>query len=499
MMFLPVFLIVCSFALSLTLTPVLREMARRIGWLDEPDSKRKLHTVPVPRIGGIPIYIAYAVSLLLLVSTPLHEFNSAPGALQLVWRIFPAATIIFLTGLVDDIIGLKPRQKIACELAAAAVACWAGVRIGNIAGHTIGHWWAVPITIVWLLACTNAFNLIDGTDGVASGVGLFATLTMFVAALLRGDFGLVLASAPLAGALLGFLRYNFNPASVFLGDAGSLWIGFVLGCYGVMWSQKSVTMLGMTAPLMALAIPLLDTSLAIVRRFLRRRPIFGADRGHIHHRLLDRGLTPRRVALLLYGASGLAACFAVLQTVVRQEFGGVILVLFCAAAWSGVQCLGYHELGIAARLLRLTALRAQVDEQIRLRSFEESLAAAETVDGCWLSVRDAARELGFSSVTLKFGGACYEERLEKCERGAWLLRIPLSDSAFIDLTRKFRSEENPLTIASFADSLHRILEKKTCNMGNDAAFQPAPATEANAPGAVLSPQPELQWTASEVR
>jgi UDP-GlcNAc:undecaprenyl-phosphate GlcNAc-1-phosphate transferase len=126
--------------------------------------------------------------------------------------------------------------------------------------------------------------------------------------------------APLAGALLGFLRYNFNPASIFLGDCGSLTIGFLLGCYGIIWSQKSATMLGMTAPLMALAIPLLDTGLAIGRRFLRHQPIFGADRNHIHHQLLDRGLSPRRVALILYGVGGIAAVFSLMQSMYHNRF-----------------------------------------------------------------------------------------------------------------------------------------------------------------------------------
>jgi UDP-GlcNAc:undecaprenyl-phosphate GlcNAc-1-phosphate transferase len=147
----------------------------------------------------------------------------------------------------------------------------------------------LPVTVLWLLACANAFNLIDGLDGLASGVGLFATLTTLCAALMHGDMELALATAPLAGALIGFLRYNFNPASIFLGDCGSLSIGFLLGCYAVMWSQKSATLLGMAAPAIVLAAPLVDTALSIARRFIQHKPIFGADRGHLHHRLLDRG------------------------------------------------------------------------------------------------------------------------------------------------------------------------------------------------------------------
>jgi len=140
------------------------------------------------------------------------------------------------------------------------------------------------------VACVNAFNLIDGLDGLAAGLGLFATLTTFAAALLQQNFELAIATVPLSGALLGFLRYNFSPATIFLGDCGSQTVGFLLGCYGVLWSQKATTLLGMTAPVMALSIPLLDTALSVARRLLGGRPIFRADRGHIHHRPWIAGL-----------------------------------------------------------------------------------------------------------------------------------------------------------------------------------------------------------------
>ena len=160
----------------------------------------------------------------------------------------------------------------------------------------ISPWLSLPLTLLWLVGCANAFNLIDGIDGLATGAGLFATVTILIGALLSNNVPLALATVPLAGALLGFLRYNFNPASIFLGDSGSLTIGFLLGCYGVLWSQKGATMLGMTAPLMALAVPLLDTGLAVARRFLRHQPIMSGDAAHIHHRLLARGLTPKDCA-----------------------------------------------------------------------------------------------------------------------------------------------------------------------------------------------------------
>src|SRR5712691_4022129 len=327
------FLAASSLLICLALTPLCRDIFTRAGLLDQPDQLRKTHARPVPRMGGVPIAIAYVGSFLLLLLSPFNAGSVLGQHLPLVWKLLPAAGLIFATGLIDDLYGLKSRQKLLGQVAAALSAYWGGVQALTLAGHPVDHWWCLPLTVLWLVGCSNAFNLIDGVDGLAAGLGLFATLTMAIAALLHGNLTLAIATAPLAGALLGFLRYNFNPASIFLGDSGSLLVGFLLGCYGVLWSQKSATLLGMTAPLMALSIPILDVCLSIGRRFLSQSPIFGADRGHIHHRLLDRGLSPRRVALLLYAVGGVGALFAVLQGMVPVGLSILVPALFCLSAW----------------------------------------------------------------------------------------------------------------------------------------------------------------------
>ena len=166
---------------------------------------------------------------------------------------------MFALGLLDDLVGLNAWQKLLGQVVARCLAYCGGVHVTGVAGYAAPGWSTPADHVLWLVACTNAFNLIDGMDGLAAGVGLFATFTTLAAALLQGNVALALATAPLVGALLAFLRYNFNPASIFLGDCGSLTIGFLLGCFGAIWSQKSATLLGMTAPLMALAVPLLDT------------------------------------------------------------------------------------------------------------------------------------------------------------------------------------------------------------------------------------------------
>ncbi len=340
-----------SFVLALLLTPLIRNLFRRWGLVDRPDGGRHLHAYPIPRIGGIPIVAAYLGAFALLLALPLAAGGILIKSLPLVSKILPAAALVFALGLVDDLRGLKPWQKFLWQGLAAGVAYWGGVHVTGVAGLTMSHWLSLPLTLLWLVGCSNAFNLIDGVDGLAAGAGLFTTVTILLGALLHNNVPLAMATVPLAGALLGFLRFNFNPASIFLGDSGSLTVGFLLGCFAVLWAEKSTTMLGMTAPLMALAVPLLDTAIAIARRFLRQQPISRADSMHIHHRLLARGFTPRRVALLLYAACGLAATMSLLASVSQNQFKGAIIVIFCAAAWIGVQHLGYVEFGVAGRMV----------------------------------------------------------------------------------------------------------------------------------------------------
>ena len=283
-------------------------------------------------------------------------------------------------------------------------------------------------------------------------------MTILLGALLVGNVPLAMATVPLAGALLGFLRYNFNPASIFLGDSGSLTVGFLLGCYGVLWSEKSTTVLGMTAPLMALAVPLLDTGVSITRRFLRKQPIFTGDAGHIHHRLLARGLTPRRVALLLYGACGVAATMSLVASVAQNQFKGAIIVLFCAAAWIGVQHLGYVEFGVAGRMVVGGAFRRHLNNELALRAFEEELKSAGTAEECWGAIREACREFGFTRAELRLNGHRFEETLlETNGNPTWGMEIPLAEEGHLLLTRCFGESQAPTVLVPFAEALHRNL------------------------------------------
>jgi len=454
-----IFLAFSSFALSLFLTPVVRNIFRRIGLVDKPDSGRKVHARPVPRVGGVAIALSYTLAFILLFIAKTKAGIIIMGALPAIVRVFPAAVLMFGTGLVDDLVGLKPWKKLAGQTCAAVVAYLGGIRVHAIGGHHLAHWWALPATIFWLVGCANALNLMDGMDGLATGIGLVASTTALLAAIMQHNVDLMLATVPLVGCLLAFLRYNFNPATVFLGDSGSLFIGFLLGCYGVLWSEKSATLLGMTAPLMALAIPLLDTTLAIARRFLRGQPIFLADRGHIHHRLLERGLTPRRAVLVLYGLCTLAAMFSL--SIASHFYQLPVVLAFCVVAWIGIQRLGYIEFDTAGRMLREGSFLGLLNSHISLRGVESSLLLADTPEDCWTVMKNNYKAFGFHQIHAQLAGHSYADARDPNNgSGSWRLEIPLADSDYVCLTRDFDKGSQTANVASFADVLRKTLQWK---------------------------------------
>lgn len=468
-----IFLALASFSLCLLLTPLVRAWSVRRGYVDLP-GKRKMHQSPVPRTGGAAIAGACLGAIGLLLLSPLK--GAAMVNLPLALDLLPAIGLVFGVGLLDDIVGLQAREKLLVQVLASVAVFMNGVQLDGVAGYSLPAWLSLPATVLWLVACSNAFNLIDGMDGLATGVGLFATLTVLAAALLLNNVPLALATAPLAGALLAFLRYNFNPASIFLGDCGSLTVGFALGCFAIIWSQKATTLLGMAAPLMALSVPLIDTGVAVVRRFLRRKPIFSADRNHVHHRLLDRGLSPRRVALILYGACGLAAAFSLIQTTQGPAFHGLLVVGFCLTAWAGIQCVGYAEFDVARSLVSTGSFRDMVHARMFVAEFERKLAAARTPDQYWEVMRQANRELQFGRVRMLMAGQVYEEEYiespapdESCT-----IRIPLKDVGYVNF--RFGAEASvrqAVAVTSIVEILQRSIAARIDELSGEALRQPA--------------------------
>ena len=453
------FLTAVSFLSCQCLTPLVRRWSERYGLVDRPNAARKLHTRPTPRTGGIAIGLSCVVAVGLLMVSPLN--GAASISLPLTINLVPAALTIFVVGLLDDLVGLRPWHKLCGQAVAAGLAYMGGVQVAGVPGFSAHGLWTLPITMVWLIACSNAFNLLDGMDGLATGIGLFASFTTLAAALMHGNAALAMATAPLVGALFAFLRYNFNPASIFLGDSGSLTVGFLLGCFAALWGQKSATLLGMTAPLMALAVPLLDTGVSIVRRFLRHQPIFGADRSHLHHRLLDRGLSTRQAVMVLYGVCGIAAAFSLLQTLPHNRFDGLLLVVFCAAVWIGVQWAGYAEFDTAHHLVLTGTLRHIVDARLFVDGFERKAAAAVTPEDFWKIIMEFSREFGLPQVRMSLDGTVFKHRdaNNNLRLSCCATRVPLLDKGWVIFKYPAAaSARHAFAITSIAAILQRSMQ-----------------------------------------
>ena len=477
-----------SFLLSLILTPFIRDRVGHLGFLDHPDGVRKKHSGPVPRVGGMAIALSYAATFAIALLLPSNDAHILHAALPGIVKLTLVAFVVFLTGTVDDLVGLTAWKKLAGTGTAAVLAYFAGIRVDlhlfpAVSAHPL---LVFAITVAWLVGCTNAFNLIDGMDGLASGVGLFASVTVLVAALTMHNFPLALATIPLVGCLLGFLRYNFNPASVFLGDSGSLLIGFLLACYGTIWSHKSVTLLAMLAPLLTVSVPLVDVTLSIIRRFLCKRPIFQADRGHIHHKLLDRGFTPRGAVLAVYGVCCLAAVLSLLMSAFQDQFSGLIVVLICVPFWLGIQYLGYREFANAGRILFKGEFRRIIDAETRLEHFESALSKAGNVNECWTRILEGSRDFGFRGVRMSVAGMVFEESSGWTNRPVWQLRIPLADSQYINFVRDFDAHLDPLILSAFVNSVERGVKRTIAVYEPEVERIKAPAQLVYAASAAVS-------------
>ena len=357
---LTIFLI--SVVLSFAFTWLVRHQAQKRGWVSAPQSERHIHVRPVPRIGGIAVFAALVLSLgvayLFLQRVPLHAFR-----VPMLLTLLVPGTIVFLLGLCDDVFGVGPYWKFLVQALAAVMVFAGGLRINILpilfGNRQLGFLLSLVLTVLWVLWITNAFNLIDGLDGLAAGSALFSTVVVFVVSAMNGYHFNLLVTAVLSGALLGFLRFNFNPATIFLGDCGSLFVGFMLGSLALQ-GQKSPTMVAVAIPLVSCGLPILEIFLSIGRRFLSGKPLFEADRGHIHHQLLKRGLTPRQATLLLYGVS---AVFGLLSLFLLLPGGAPVAVVLCvigAIVWIGVQHLGYHEVFELQRVAQRTIDQKQV-------------------------------------------------------------------------------------------------------------------------------------------
>ena len=303
-----------AFAVSLlvayVMTPPVKRFAEKVGAIDVPKDNRRVHDHPIPRMGGLAIFIGFMLSLIFFVPMSTK-----------VTGILVGSVIIAVMGGVDDIVSLNPWVKLAGQIVAALVAIRCGLVFDVISNPNIFAeetyieigWLSIPLTMLWIVGCTNAVNLIDGLDGLAVGVSAISSLTMLIVSLFVSEPVVSIILAALTGACLGFMPYNLNPAKIFMGDVGSQLLGFVLSTASIMGLFKLHAIITFFVPLLALALPLADTIFAFFRRILHGQSPFKADKGHFHHRLLAMGLNQKQVVAVLYGISAVLGLLAVLM------------------------------------------------------------------------------------------------------------------------------------------------------------------------------------------
>lgn len=400
-----------SMLLALAGTSIAIRLARILRLLDTP-GVRKVHAVAVPRIGGVAILLATLLMVgpvLALDNVIGDSFRSIQGRLV---ALFAGSLLMFALGLADDIRGLRPRVKLGGQLLVAAGVCAFGVRVEQVTlpGELtvdlggLGY----PLTVLWIVGITNAINLIDGLDGLAAGIAAIACGVIATLAILTNQPVMAVLMLALLGSLCGFLFFNFNPAKVFMGDCGSLFLGFVLGAGSVLCATKTATIIGLAIPLLAVGVPVFDMLFSMMRRFLERRSPLSPDRGHIHHRLLDIGLSQRWAVIALYAVTFMAAGLGMFMMAARDVVG--IVVFGCVTMF----LVGVFRLVGAVRLRESLATLQRtlwIGREIRQerRHFEESqlrLREAKSFEAWWQSVCEAAEKLEFLflSLTIADGG-----------------------------------------------------------------------------------------------
>ncbi|MED0665470.1 MraY family glycosyltransferase [Bacillus badius] len=314
--------VICVLA-SLAITPLVKKMAIAIGAVDKPNY-RKVHEKVMPRMGGLAIFISFMIGLLLL--KPQSPFNLA---------IVIGGVIIIITGVLDDRFELSAKAKLGGQLLAAlVVVLYGGVKMEFITlpfgGEMEFGFLSVPLTILWIVGITNAINLIDGLDGLAAGVSSIALVTISLMAFMKGDVYVMSMALLVLGSTLGFLRYNFHPAKIFMGDTGALFLGYIIAVLSLL-GFKNITVISLVIPIIILGVPISDTFFAIVRRKVNKQPLSAPDKSHLHHCLLRMGYTHRQTVIIIYALAsmfGLAAIIFSMATI----WGAFIMVAVLAVA-----------------------------------------------------------------------------------------------------------------------------------------------------------------------
>jgi UDP-GlcNAc:undecaprenyl-phosphate GlcNAc-1-phosphate transferase len=312
---------VLALAATALITPLVCRMAIKLGHFDEPDGQRRVHSEPTPRIGGVAIYLGFTLALFVTLNVALNNnavisrYLDTPDLARVIGLLF-GGTLMMGVGLWDDVMGMRARTKFIAQFIVATIAVlFYGFTIYHLRLPHFGlvelGWFGIPFSLFWYLGMVNAINFLDGLDGLVAGYTIIAAVALTVISLFKGQYLVAITTCAIAGAAAGFLPFNYNPARIFMGDGGSLFIGFVLATVGVMGTEKQAVAISLVVPLLILALPILDTAKVIARRLHKGAPLSMADREHVHHQLLDLGLTQRQAVLLIYAVCGVLGVVAI--------------------------------------------------------------------------------------------------------------------------------------------------------------------------------------------
>lgn len=395
---------------ALIITPLIRRLCQRLELLDVPADGRRVHTYAIPRLGGVAIYLSLMLALgsLLLVSNLVTE--SLQYYKPVLFKVLVPSSLVLLLGIYDDLRGTNAIVKFVGLGLIASLFYWMGGRIDSLAIPFVGvvHLPTVisfALTVFWLVAIANAFNLIDGMDGLATGAALFSSVVILVVALSGGNRVMIVVTIVISGALAGFLRYNFNPASIFLGDSGALFVGFLLAALSLLGAQKATTAIAVITPTLAFGLPVVDTTVTMARRLIGGRPIFQGDGEHIHHMLLARGWSQRRVVLILYSVCAFFGLLAALTTKTSSPMTGFVLFVIAAAVIVAVGNLRYHEVDELRAGVKRTVgdRRLRVANNIRLRRAGVALSKAANLNELFEAVREMLESEEFAYAKVQLG------------------------------------------------------------------------------------------------
>lgn len=326
--------LITAFLVALITTPIVKSLAQKWGAVDVPKDGRRMHDHPIPRMGGLAIFLGFLLSVILFI--PFVQTDGLGMQLQ---GMLLGAVIIVVLGILDDIYALPALPKLIVQIVAAVIAVCSGNVIDTISNPNIFSndlywelgWLSIPVTVIWIVAVTNAVNLIDGLDGLACGVSTISSMTVLVIALTVAEPTVAVLMACLAGGCIGFLPYNTNPAKIFMGDTGSTFLGYVLAVVSIQGLFKYYTLISFVVPFLMLGLPIFDTCFAFIRRIAHGQSPMHADRSHIHHRLIDMGLNQKQAVAVLYVISAILGLSAVVLTTIGSLRAMLLLFAMCIA------------------------------------------------------------------------------------------------------------------------------------------------------------------------